>query len=409
MENHVRDLLRDIAGDIPPQGEVPPTLRSRARRRIVVNVAITLLLVLTVAVGGFDAIRSMAASSMPASPGPSIEPSSLGGPDVLYGGNDLWARDPDTGDGRTIVDAGSLPATRGSITSAAWSADRGWVAFRLGNGSIGGNLWAVGANGDGLRRLAPVSGYSQWAWSPTADEVVLAHNRDMTLIDPATGNQTDLGTTVGTNDYWGEVVHHLAWSPDGSRVAYDGGPSSGSVYSVDVQTGEHSLLVGDPAGWSSIRALDWSPDGAHLAIVYYSDTWHRQGLYVATADGSALDQVADGSEINMAWSPDGNRLAYTELTEPDQQPKQSVWTVASDGSGRSLIVTVRCCVTGGAGVVWSPEGSRVAYEAEYEGGTPSMHLEHVVVSADGTGSEQKLDELTYRSWDGGSYFCGCYG
>ena len=59
--------------------------------------------------------------------------------------------------------------------------------------------------------------------------------------------------------------------------------------------------------------------------------------------------------------------------------------------------------------MWSPDGSQIGVELEYEGGTANVHLEHLAVNADGTGEPLKIDELIYRSWDGGSYFCSCYG
>jgi hypothetical protein len=43
MENQVRELLREIAEDIAPQGDVPRTLRSRAHRRIAARIASTLV------------------------------------------------------------------------------------------------------------------------------------------------------------------------------------------------------------------------------------------------------------------------------------------------------------------------------------------------------------------------------
>ena len=322
-------------------------------------------------------------------------------------GGSLLAQDPNSRHLRTILDTSMLLGSDGFITRAAWSSDHEWVAFRRGNGSDGGGLWVADRMGGALRRLAPVGGYSQWAWSPTQDELVLARGQDVTLFDPATGRESDLGTAVG-GSYWGEVVHALAWSPDGSRIVYDGGPGSGSVYSIDVESGEHSSLVREPAGAGEIHHIDWSPDGTHLAITYYSATWARQALYVANADGSGLRPVARGSEVGMGWSPDGSRLAYTNLTGSDRDPNVDVWIAPIDGAASSLVAS-QCCVTGGAGVAWSPDGSQIGVELEYEGGTANVHLEHLAVNADGTGEPLKIDELIYRSWDGGSYFCSCYG
>jgi len=406
--SRIADVLEreSRAVDLEP-GDFERLLRRRERkqrnRRIRAGAVGVVVALATAAV----LLRSMASEHVPADR--VTPPKPVGAVEVLTGGSDLVTRDPDTGELRTIVRAGSLPRRdrHESITSAEWSSDRKWVAFRRGDGSIGGSLWIADSTGGALRRLAPVSGYSRWAWSPTGDQLVLAHGRDVTLFDAATGGQIDLGTAIGTK-YWGEVVHVLAWSPDGSRIVYDGGPGSGSVYSIDVESGEHSLLVGDPARAGDILSIDWSPDGAHLAITYYSRTWRRQALYLADADGSRRRLVADGPEVGEAWSPDGTRLTYTTISGPDRRLAWQAWTVSADGSAPSLVAS-QCCVSGGVGAVWSPDGSQIAFETESGAGTPAVRLDHLVVNADGTGNPTWIDELTYRSWAGGGYFCNCYG
>src|SRR5436305_1706137 len=111
MEQSVRDLLRDISNDIPPQRQVPPTLRPRARRRIAATVGVTLVAVGALALGGVVAVRSINESPpRPIHPGPTIAPTPLGGGEVLSSmGRDLAALAPDSGERRTIVDAKALP------------------------------------------------------------------------------------------------------------------------------------------------------------------------------------------------------------------------------------------------------------------------------------------------------------
>ena len=237
----------------------------------------------------------------------------------------------------------------------------------------------------------------------------------MTLVDATTGRETDLGTVVGPEDDEGYAVHSLVWSPDGTRIAYDGGQGWSSVYSIDVESGEHTLLVPQPAGAGEITDIDWSPDGAHLAISYQDASHpasHAKMFYRANADGSDLrflDRIVasewpvwhPGLSVGTAWSPDGTRLAYTSVPGPDHRELQ-VWTVSADGSAPSL-VALRCCSADGdgGGPVWSPDGSQIAFAPD-EGGP-------LVVNADGTGEPTEIDELTYRSWLEGWYFCRCYG
>src|ERR1041385_2147931 len=63
MENQVRELFRQIAEDIPPQREVPPTLRPRARRRFAATVGVTVVVVGALVVGGVAAVREITESS----------------------------------------------------------------------------------------------------------------------------------------------------------------------------------------------------------------------------------------------------------------------------------------------------------------------------------------------------------
>jgi len=367
--------------------------------------------------------RSIAWERMPAVPPP------VGAGEVLIGVRALGAQDPESGQARTIVDDEAIPARAEDITGAAWSPDRAWVAFRA------GGLWVADTTGGRAHQLTADQGDDPWAWSPTEDRIAFVRGRDVTLFDAATGRQTDLGTVAADEDSEGYTVHSLVWSPDGTRIAYDGRPGSGSVYAIDVGTGEHTLLVPKPSGTGEIKDIDWSPDGAHLALSYLDASYianHRaelgpiaykaKALYLANADGSnvrLLDRVVasewsvwiPGMSVGtgpsagaVAWSPDGTRLAYTTFAGAEHRNIQ-VWTVSANGSDPSMVAS-RCCVADGGGPVWSPDGSQIAFETEAEGDTPHANL---VVNADGTGDPTEIDELMYRSWAGGWFFCRCYG
>jgi Tol biopolymer transport system component len=393
---------------------------------------VTAVVVGALALGGVVAIRSFTESSRLAHPGPTTAPTPLGAGEVLTVMNrDLVAQDPDSGEVRTIVAAESLHGIVGTprgITGAAWSPDRKWVGFRA------SGLWIADTSGGAPRQLITDVGWYPWAWSPTEDQLVVVAGRDVTLFDAATGRATDLGTTVGAEDNDGNAAHALVWSPDGTRIAYDGGPGWGSVYSIDVESGEQTLLVRQPAGTGEIKDIDWSPDGAHLAIWYVDASYiashkaeldplaHKaKALYLANADGSDLRLVDHifasqwpvwnpGLSVGTAWSPDGTRLAYTTFSgpEPDHLELQ-VWTVSVDGSAPSL-VTSHCCVSDGGAPVWSPDGSQIAFENEYGGSQPLPIPHHdLVVNADGSGDPREIDWLITRSWGGGWYFCNCYG
>src|SRR5262245_16659724 len=161
------------------QGDFERLLGRRERKERNRRISAGVLGVIVALAVGFVLVKALTSDNrVPRTP---PEPKPLGSGEVLEGGKNLAAWDPNSGEERTIVEARALPRREGSITRAAWSSDRKWVAFRRGNGSSGGSLWVADSTGGALRRLAPVGGYSRWAWSPTQDQVVLVRRRDVTL------------------------------------------------------------------------------------------------------------------------------------------------------------------------------------------------------------------------------------
>ena len=136
-----------------------------------------------------------------------------------------------------------------------------------------------------------------------------------------------------------------AWSPDGSRIAYQrrrGSPSTMGIWIVDTAgVANHEVLHG---AWGY---PDWSPDGTRLAISYI-------GIYSVTPTGDSL-QVITTKGFTPRWSPDGNELAFQNV---DNYSIGSIGLVSRDGTGlRSLAPT-------GSDLWqpdWSPDGTRLVH------------------------------------------------
>jgi len=304
---------------------------------------------------------------------------------VLLDGPDLVAVDPDTGASRTLLDFGAgtdaLPTAlggeviRGRINDAAWSSDGLWVAFDGPDAA----LWAI--NAEGIRRLASaVDG--GWAWSPTDARLAMILDSTLILVDASTGRTIDLAEVAG------DITHAPVWSPDGTRIVI--GVRGGSFYSVDVRSGRRSLLVRVPGeNLDSTDEIEWSPDGAHLAVM--NDLEPGGGrLYVMNADGSRVRVLLDNYQpAGLAWSPDGESLAYATQ---GGGPPDRLWTI-------SLLESLPFSVTSSTDIqdpVWSPDGTRIGFM-----GSTTDGFAGYAVDADGGGPLLEIDEPTYLSWRDG--------
>jgi WD40 repeat protein len=115
----------------------------------------------------------------------------------------------------------------------------------------------------------------------------------------------------------------IGWSPDGMWVAYyvddvrSGAlPRWSGIYILDgvcVATG------GDCSGATHGRILPmtgaaaWSPDGRYLAAGYHGDTRDSIVLFDTNtwAVEKELDVTGHGGPQSLAWSPDGELIAYS--------------------------------------------------------------------------------------------------
>lgn len=186
------------------------------------------------------------------------------------------------------------------------------------------------------------------------------------------------------------------WSRDGKRMAYDTWrPAYGETYReahvfVANADGSNCQDLGDGAMPS------WSPDGKRLAMSRYSPNY---GVWVMNADGSGKEQV-DQSGWSIEWCPQGNRVAYTVYREGANILVRDL----GKGEGRTLLdKTYRQIYWG---MAWSPDGQWIAFK----GITPENQAELAAVHVEGQAKGFKIllpkampevkDILWASSWGG---------
>ena len=309
---------------------------------------------------------------------------------------DLVAVNPETGEDRILVEDLEV------VYSARWSADGRWVAYEA-PAPEGIGLWVMSASQE--PRLV-ASGASMLVWSSTGAELATIRltspphtdiaGSTLSTIDPATGETTEAGSIP---ERVGDVTSAPAWSPDLTRFVF--GARGGTIYSVDARSGARSLLVRLPGEHlDSVDQIVWSPDGAHIAVV---NDGKPGAVYVMDADGSNVRVLLDGySWTGVAWSSDGTRLAY-------EDGSGVIRVAPMDGSapteaGRPL--PAPCTTLCQDDLVWSPDGSQIAFRT-IDFGSADNTVAVSAIDADGQGEAERIDEITFRSWDGGSYSCEC--
>jgi len=290
----------------------------------------------------------------------------------------LVATDTTTGEHRTLarcVDC-FFPFRKFSA-----SADGRWIAYSsitchlscTGDERAGG-IWVAGATGPPVL----VGGSWLWAWSPTADQLAFVQDTkdgtELALFDPATGERTSVATARGG-------IIALAWSPEGSSIAYVADtrsePSKSSIFVVRPGASPErivgsSLLYSRSSGWGALDAqngldeLVWSPDGTRLAL-----GTSRNGLMVARVDGSGEPKVIDRHPGRFAWSPDGRQIAFRDgsdivIVPAGGGPRLSLGSatfapIDRFEAERWIQGRANWFLGFGGGIVWSPDGTRVAF------------------------------------------------
>ena len=185
-----------------------------------------------------------------------------------------------------------------------------------------------------------------------------------------------------------------AWSPDGSRVAFEGwdesDPSRTGIYTARLD-GTDLLRVTTSPGLPHDSPLDWSPDGRQLlfyrAVRAEPDFPIDLGgaLWVVNADGSDAHALDTGDVLpwwQARWSPDGSTIAFVEER---LQPSGALWTVGADGTNLTEVFE-DAGDRSAYGPVWSPDGSKIMFSIHphsdmFQHPANEIH----VINADGSG------------------------
>jgi Tol biopolymer transport system component len=115
--------------------------------------------------------------------------------------------------------------------------------------------------------------------------------------------------------------------------------------------------------YRGISALAWSPDGERIAFTPGNGPYFWD-VYVVEVESRKATKITSHtwSHIDFCWAPDGKRLALcvstsTGVREPGDVPVNKLFVVGADGKGEQDIADNAWIVA----VSWSPDGEWLAY------------------------------------------------
>ena len=278
-----------------------------------------------------------------------------------------------------------------------WSRDGTRVAYRV--TVLGSPYWV--ANADLTNQQLFTRAATGISWSPDGTKLLLElHRSDGVRWESSVRVMNADGTDHGIIDYgWDET---LVWSPDGTRIAFfnhhipSEAPDIGSgVFLVDSDGTNRQRIVTVVEPGITRREADghiryppgtvaWSPDGTRIAYSHWVDGGAE--IWVTDTDGTNRRKIAENAETPLlAWSPDSTKIAFTDRDYSVYGGRNNrVWVVRADGTDRRVIAV------NGHDPAWASDGTRVYYYVD-------PHREVWSVKADGTDSRKVAAHVA--DWD----------
>jgi hypothetical protein len=215
----------------------------------------------------------------------------------------IWVMNADGSDQKQLTATADFDSS--DEVQPDWSPDGTQIAFASTRIDTY-NLWAINADGSGLRRITTFFSDAP-SWSPDGRQLAYVGTDAIGIVNADGSNPHPI---TGPGAFAGAP----AWSPDASRIAFyrnDDRGYPGEIYTVNPDGSNETQLT---TGGSNNAGPSWSPDGTKILFArsaHAPDPWH---MWMMDADGSNPQQLRTTESGSAAW---GTSQVVPEVSPPD--------------------------------------------------------------------------------------------
>ncbi len=262
------------------------------------------------------------------------------------------------------------------------------------------DLYQIDADGSNLQQIT--SGGTNDilpAWSPDGTKIAynssVGQSTDIIVMNSDGSNKNQLTSTIA--DTWHE---NPVWSPDSRKIAYTTSyaRNSGMQISVIGVDGHNNIPVATTSTGRLTKPC-WSPGGKKILYILNDDSIGAYSLCSIAADGSGIAQNLTPAPNNtfpmdnQMYSPNGTRIMFqVNLGNVNQ-----VMVIDSDGNGRKSLTQNG---SDNQYPAWSPDGKKIAWSSNYPSFLNNGAYNIWIMNADGSG---QFNATNYP--DTSTYYC----